>query len=156
MITIAIPSLIPMSIHDLILDFNGTLAIDGKVIPGVRERIITLAADVNIHVVTGNSFGTAEEELKGLPCKVVLLAPDNQAKEKLDYLQCLNTLSTISIGNGRNDKLLLKSSVISIVVVQAEGASVEAIKYAHVVCTSIISALDMIISPARLVATLRS
>lgn len=144
-----------LRLHDIILDFNGTLAVDGKLISGVKKRLIHLSRMLAIHVVTGNSFGTAEQELKGIPCKVMLLSPEHQAKEKHDYLMCLNPSSVVSIGNGRNDRLLLKGSAISIAVVQEEGAATETLKYADLVCTSIISALDLITNPTRLTASLR-
>jgi soluble P-type ATPase len=145
-----------LSLTDLILDFNGTLAIDGKMIDGVKERLVALSKVLTIHVVTGNSNGTAEEELKGIPCKIALLSPENQAKGKYQYLSHLNPASVISIGNGRNDCLLLESSAIGVIVIQEEGASVDTLSHADIVCNSIITALDLIVNVRRLTATLRS
>jgi len=145
-----------LDIGTLVLDFNGTLAVDGKLIPGVKERLIALSKSITVHVVTGNSFGTALDELKGIPCKTFLLSPRNQAKEKYDYLMTLNPDTVISIGNGRNDKRLLETSAIGIIVIQEEGASAETLASADVVCTSILNALDLLANPIRLTATLRN
>ena len=62
----------------------------------------------------------------------------------------------VCIGNGRNDCLMLKAATPGIVVVQAEGAAVEAVLGADVVTCSILDALDLLLCPQRLAATLRA
>lgn len=143
-------------IEHLVLDFNGTLAVDGKLINGVKEVLVGLAEKVTIHVLTGNTFGTVDEELKDVPCKVISLPKENLGKEKEKYLQQLNPQSVISIGNGRNDRLILQGSVIGIIVIQREGASSEALLAADVICPDIFSALELLNHPLRLIATLRN
>lgn len=145
-----------LTIEHLVLDFNGTLAVDGKLISGVREVLNDLAQKVTIHVLTGNTFGTVEEELKNVACRVIALPKENLGKEKEKYLQQLDTQSVICIGNGRNDRLILQASVIGIIVVQQEGASAEALMAADVVCPDIFSALELLNNPLRLIATLRN
>ncbi len=39
-------------IAHLVLDFNGTLALDGKIKPGVGELLAELSRQVRIHIVT--------------------------------------------------------------------------------------------------------
>ncbi len=143
-------------IEYLVLDFNGTLAKDGKLISGVKEVLTDLAENVAIHVLTGNTFGTVEEELKDVPCKVIILPSANLGKEKEKYLQQLNPQSVISIGNGRNDRLIIQASAIGVIVIQQEGASAEALMAADVICPDIFSALDLLNHPLRLIATLRN
>jgi soluble P-type ATPase len=143
-------------IEYLVLDFNGTLAKDGKLISGVKEVLTDLAEKVAIHVLTGNTFGTVEEELKDVPCKVIALPSANLGKEKEKYLQQLNPQSVISIGNGRNDRLIIQASAIGIIVIQQEGASSEALMAADVICPDIFSALELLNHPLRLIATLRN
>jgi soluble P-type ATPase len=62
----------------------------------------------------------------------------------------------VSIGNGRNDQLMLKASALGIAVILAEGIAAETLLASDVVCTSIIDALDLLRNPLRLTATLRS
>jgi len=143
-------------IEYLVLDFNGTLAKDGKLISGVKEVLTDLAEKVAIHVLTGNTFGTVEKELKDVPCKVIALPSANLGKEKEKYLQQLNPQSVISIGNGRNDRLIIQASAIGIIVIQQEGASSEALMAADVICPDIFSALELLNHPLRLIATLRN
>jgi len=157
MISLEIPGFKgPLHIEHVLLDFNGTLAIDGKLIHGVKEILNELAQRVTLHVLTGNTFGTVETELQEVKCKVVPLPSRDLGKEKEKYLHQLNPLQVISIGNGRNDTLMLKESVIGIVVIQKEGAASEAILSADVVCTDIFDALDLLSKPLRLIATLRN
>lgn len=157
MIPISIPGFnTKIELHNLVLDFNGTLAVDGKLIPGVKKSLIALSKKISIHVATGDTFGTAVQELKGIPCKIKLLTTKNQKTEKHKYLLTINPDTVISIGNGRNDLLLLKTSAIGIIVIQKEGASPDTLAAADVVCTGILDALDLLNHPLRLKATLRT
>ena len=89
MIQLAIPGYkeTEMQLEYLLLDFNGTLAIDGKLIEGVKERLNALSETLTIHVLTGNTFKTAEYELKNIKCNIVLLPSENQGDEKGKYIQ---------------------------------------------------------------------
>jgi soluble P-type ATPase len=145
-----------LQLHHLLLDFNGTLAIDGKLIKGVKKKLVTLSQKLQIHILTGDTYGTAMLQLKNTPFKIALLPAVNQRVAKEKYISNLSSQSVISIGNGRNDKLMLKHSAISIIVIEGECASVETMLEADIMCTNIHAALDMIINPLRLKSTLRS
>jgi soluble P-type ATPase len=62
----------------------------------------------------------------------------------------------VCVGNGRNDRLMLQVAGLGIVVVQAEGAAVQTALAADILSPDILTALDLLIHPLRLVATLRS
>lgn len=158
MITISIPGFKKkeFNLKVLILDFNGTIAIDGKLIDGVKERLIALSEKLEIHVLTGNSYGTAEEELKGLPCKVFSLSETNQGLGKGRYMDTLDKDTVVSIGNGRNDSQMLQLSAIGIIVIQKEGASANSLIVADIVCTNIFDAFDLLDNPMRIKSTLRN
>lgn len=157
MITLLIPGFkTELRIEHLVLDFNGTLAIDGKLIHGVKERLIDISKQLTVHVITGNSFGTAREVLKDIPCTITILADSGQANEKEKYIQQLDPSTVISIGNGYNDRFLLKKSAIGIALIQDEGASAQTLIAADIVFKDILSALDLINNPTRIKATLRS
>jgi soluble P-type ATPase len=51
---------------------------------------------------------------------------------------------------------MLKEAVLGIAVILTEGAAVETVVAADVVCTSINAALELLKNPLRLAATLRS
>jgi len=91
-----------------------------------------------------------------VPCKLSILPLAHQDTGKLAYVKELGATNTVCIGNGRNDRLMLKAAGLGITVILEEGASVQTVKDADVVCTSIVSALELLLHPLRLVATLRS
>jgi soluble P-type ATPase len=76
--------------------------------------------------------------------------------DKLLYVKDLGFDRTVCIGNGRNDRMMLKEAALGIAVILNEGACVVTLLSADVVCTSIVSALELLIYPLRLTATLRS
>jgi soluble P-type ATPase len=155
-IDIAIPGYGSLRLTELVCDFNGTLATAGGLAPGVRERLPRLAGELRIHVVTGDTFGTARAELAGLPCAIVVLAPEGQAEAKARFARELGTPNVIAIGNGRNDRLLLEAAALAIGVCGREGIASEALHASDIVVPDPVAALDLLLDTTRLVATLRS
>jgi soluble P-type ATPase len=156
MIDIAIPGFGELKLANLVLDFNGTLAVDGKMLPGVFDRLSALSSRLGIHVVTADTFGLVRTSLAGLDATLTILAADKQDEAKLNYVRQLGSAQTGAVGNGRNDRLMLKEAALGIGVILGEGASSLTLSAADVVCTSIGDALDLLTHPLRLTATLRS
>jgi len=156
MLSIAVPGYGDLQLEYLVLDYNGTLACDGELIEGVEDLLRSLAEDLQVHVVTADTFGKAESRLKGLPCQLVVLPAEKQDVGKLAYVRRLGPQNTVCIGNGRNDRLMLKQAVLGIAVVAEEGAATETLLAADVVCLDVLSALGLLTHPLRLTATLRS
>ena len=156
MLEVSIPDYGQVRLANLVLDYNGTLACDGALIEGVAERLSDLSRDLEIHVVTADTFGKAASGLSGLPCKLAVLGVERQETAKLAFIKELGSQSTVTVGNGRNDRLMLKEAALGVAVVQEEGTAVEAVLAADIVCPDILSALDLLSNPLRLVATLRS
>jgi soluble P-type ATPase len=155
MLSISIPGGDPLAIEHLVLDYNGTLAVDGALLPGVSERLIALAGQVQVHVITADTFGMARAAMQGLPCELVILPPGGQDVAKLAYVERLGAPSVAAIGNGRNDWLMLQTASLGIAVLGEEGAAAETLAAADVMTHGITSALDLLLNPRRLVATLR-
>ncbi len=155
MIRASIPGFGDLQLEHVVFDYNGTLAIDGVLIPGVREEISALSSLLQVRVVTADTFGTAERELRGLPCTMTVLSQDGQDMAKRDYVIALNPKRCVCIGNGRNDREMLRIATLGIALIQAEGAAAESLAAANVVCSSVIDALDLLQNPKRLMATLR-
>lgn len=155
MLRLDIPGRPTLELEHAIFDFNGTLACDGVLCEGIRERIESLAGYLQVHVVTGNTFGKAAEQLEGLPCTLTILDATGQSEAKAAHLVALDPEQTVCIGNGFNDRLMLEAAAISIVVVQDEGAAVSSLLAADVAVRNIRDAFDILLNPTRLVATLR-
>jgi soluble P-type ATPase len=156
LIEIIIPGYRVMHLQHLVMDYNGTLAQDGRLLEGVRPRLESLADRLHLHVITADTFGFVQEELASVKCDLAILPSDEQAPTKVDYVRNLGPEGVAVIGNGRNDRLMLEAAELGIAVVQGEGASFEALSAADVVIPDILSALDMLLFTKRLIATLRS
>jgi len=157
MITVQVPgSDETLQIGQLVLDFNGTLALDGKIKPGVRELLSELSGRLSIHILTAGTFGRVDSEIEGIPCTLKTLAGEGQKEQKARYVEGLGAENTACIGNGRNDSAMLKTARLGIVVVQEEGAAPESLLAADIVCTDILAALQLLLHPLRLTATLRT
>jgi len=155
MIPISIPGFGDYNLEELVLDYNGTLAIDGLLIPHVREKISALAKSLRIHVLTADTFGSATEELRNLPCKLIVISTESQDTAKQEYVKALGAAKCVCIGNGRNDRKMLYVAALGIAVIQKEGASSETINSAKIICGSINDAFELLENPKRLTATLR-
>jgi soluble P-type ATPase len=156
MLQISIPGHKELRLEHLVLDYNGTLACDGEILAGVLPALEALARDLEIHVVTADTFGKVQSRMQTAPCKLVVLPQEDQDLGKLKYVEQLGAERVVSIGNGRNDRLMLKRAALGIAVVQEEGAAVETVLAADLVCPTILAALDLLRNPLRLTATLRS
>ena len=156
MLEITIPGYKKLQLNHLVLDYNGTLACDGQLLAGVAERLNTLSEQMKIHVLTADTFGSVRPALSEVSSELSILAPENQDVGKLKYVEQLGPEVTVCIGNGRNDRLMLKEAALGIVVLEGEGAAVETVTAADVVAPNIVAALDLLLHPLRLVATLRS
>jgi len=139
----------------MVLDLNGTLATDGKIPPEVKERIKSLSTQIKIYILTADTQGTASEEISNMEVELVKVSEKDSAEVKLRVLESLDPTSTVAIGNGNNDHLVLKEATLGIAVLGDEGISVSAMKNADIVVKNISDALDLFLKPKRLIATLR-
>jgi len=156
MIKIDVPGFRNLELNHLVLDYNGTLAEDGMLLPNVGNALVELAKDITIHVITADTFGHAASQLEGLPLKLIIIPAEKQADEKLAFISRLGVDSVIGIGNGRNDCKMLKAAALGIAVLQKEGGSAETIASADIVSLNILDAIELLRKPKRLIATLRS
>ena len=156
MIEINIPGNKTLRIEHLVLDYNGTIAFDGALIDGVKKCLTELSHMLTVHVITADTFGSVKKALKDIDCKLAVIPLDHQDMAKLEYVKNHGCEQTVSIGNGKNDCLMLKASALGVAVVQGEGAAFETLASADVVCTDIQSALSLLSNPLRPIATLRS
>ena len=80
---------------------------------------------------------------------------EDSKQGKLEFLKTLNLEVTVAIGNGSNDQLILKEAALGIAVLGDEGVSGFAVKNADIIVKNIQNALDLLLKPKRLIATLR-
>jgi len=151
-LSVTIPGRAALELDHLLLDFTGTLSLDGALLPGVADRLEALARTLRVTVLTADTFGTARQALAGLPLEVRLVAT---GADKLAFLEGLGAGRVVAVGNGRNDAAMLERATLGIAVVGPEGAAAGLVGVADVVVADIRAALDLFLHPLRLTATLR-
>jgi len=156
MITTTIPDFGHLELQHLVTDYNGTLALDGLLHAGVRERLRGLARLLTIHVITADTFGVARQQLAGLPVQLTIIDQEGQADAKLRYVESIGAERTVAVGNGRNDRKMLAAAALGIALIQEEGLAAETLRNADLLATSAQDALDLLANPERIRATLRA
>lgn len=155
MIEIEIPGFVKFKFEHLVLDVNGTIAKDGKLLEGVAPLLSQLRPSLAIHLVTADTHGLQEVIDVTLALKAVRIPEENQAQAKLNYIETLGLEKVAAIGNGANDADMLKNAGLGIAVIGPEGAAVQSLLSADIAVRDIRDALSLLIHPKRLIATLR-
>jgi P-type E1-E2 ATPase len=156
MIGLDVPGAGSLRLHHLVLDVNGTLALDGALVPGVSERLTALRKDLEVLLITADTHGgqTTIDAALGLTA-LRLVRGRPEAEQKAALVRKIGSESVVAIGNGENDVLMLREARLGIAVLGEEGLATAALNAADVLASSIVSALDLLLKPKRLVATLR-
>jgi soluble P-type ATPase len=152
---IDIPNWGSVDIENIVIDLNGTIATDGRVPLEVKEKINSFSNRATVYILTADTQETVNEEILGMNAELIKIPEEDSKQRKFDFLKNLNLEMTVVIGNGSNDQLILKEAALGIAVLGDEGASVSAIKSADIVVKNIQNALDLLLKPKRLIATLR-
>lgn len=157
-IRIDIPGFGARQIRVVVSDYTGTHACGGGIVPEVQAKLRELAALVDLHIVTADSFGTAEKELSGIVVPY-LLRSERQDEEKAGYVRQFELGGVVALGNGNNDRLMLAAvkdgGGIAIAVDNGEGCAMDAMLNANLFVTGAGRAIDLLLDPVRLKATLR-
>ncbi len=153
MIEIDIPGFGPVRLEHLVSDFTGTLSVNGQLITKVDARLNKLAESMKIHILTADTFGKAQAELKGINCEIHILTGENHDVQKEEFVAKLGADSVVAFGN--NDRRMLKATRIGIAVSEGEGCAVDAIMAANIYVRSAVEGLDLLLNTKRLIATLR-
>ena len=156
MIEIAIPGFRALALDLLVSDYNGTLARDGRLLSEAKANIARIASALQVQIITGDTFGTAAEELRGLPVQLVVVSAERQAEAKLELIRGHGARRVVAFGNGRNDRMMLEEAALGVGVMGDEGIATEALVASDVVVRHIADAFDLLLEPRRLVASLRS
>jgi soluble P-type ATPase len=143
-------------IEHVALDMNGTIALDGEVLEGVEERLAALRRLVHVVIITADTHGAARGLEQRLGLETIVLVEGDESLQKLEFVLRLGAEHSVAIGNGSNDTAMLRESAIGVCVIGHEGASAGALLNADIVVADVRDALDLLLKPRRLVATLRT
>jgi len=156
MICVEIPGIGLVRIQNVMFDFNGTIAADGRLLDGVGPAMNRLAHQLDFHVVTADTFGSVQAQLGGVNTEVVCISNQDQDRKKLDVLNHIGADTTMAVGNGVNDALMLKHARLGVAVLGAEGMALPALMSADVMIRHILDVFAFFEKPKRLISTLRN
>ncbi len=156
MIELNIPGRGTLKLEHLVIDVNGTLALDGQLPEGVARAVRNLRDRLTIHLVTADTHGRQAAIDLQVGLKAVRIQPGDEASQKAHFLQQLGADSVIAIGQGANDAAMLKTAALGICVLSKEGAAVPTLLAADLVVPDIFTALELLEKPLRIVASLRT
>jgi soluble P-type ATPase len=144
-----------LELEHFVTDFSGTLSEDGTLLPEIKDKLNDLSGKLKIHVLTSDTFGRAKKELEGVNCTLHVLEGKGHTIQKEKYVINLGADKVVAFGNGNNDALMLMAARLGIAVCLKEGCSRKAIEASQILVKSSIDAIDLLLSPKRLIATLR-
>ena len=155
MIHFEVPGVGEYSIEHLVMDVNGTLAVDGQLIDGVTEKIAVLRQQLTIHLITADTHGRQAVIDEQLGLKAIRIQPGGEARQKADYVRRLGAERVAAIGQGANDAEMLAAARLGICVMSVEGVAKDTLLACDLIAPTILSALELLEKPKRLIASLR-
>ncbi len=153
---IDIPGYRVLEIENVVMDFNGTIAVDGIMKDSVKSRIMRLAEQFKVYVITSDTQGTASRELEGLPVTLRIFNNSNAGECKLRTVRELGCDMCACVGNGNNDVLMFRAAALSIAVLENEGLYAPILSEADLLAKSSEDALDLLLDTKRLISGLRA
>ena len=70
-------------------------------------------------------------------------------------MQQLGPTHVVAFGNGANDVGMLRAAAVGVAIMLAEGVATSALQVADVLAPGPLEAIDLVLKPKRLIATLR-
>lgn len=155
MIRFDIPGFDPIDITHVLLDYNGTIAVDGIMPPKVADLISLVSENAEVVVLTADTHGTVRQQCADLDVRVETFPRAGAAEFKTKFAHALEG-GVACLGNGRNDIGMFDESDLSIAVIDVEGACGKLLPHADIVVRSMEEGLQLLLNRDRVRATLRS
>lgn len=155
MIQVEIPGREILTIEHVALDYNGTIAFDGALLPGVAEQMQSLSKLVHVYVLTADTYGTVKSQCAGLGAEIKTFPRAQAALCKEEIVRELGK-HVACVGNGFNDIQMFDLAELAIAVMDGEGICAKLLPHADVLTRSGGEALDLLLHTDRLKATLRT
>lgn len=155
MIELNIPGRGVLQLEHLVCDVNGTLALDGRLLEGVARLLAGLRDRLELHLVTADTHGRQVEIDRQLGLSAHRVQPGDEAAQKAAFVRQLGAERVVAVGQGANDATMLREAALGIAVLSREGLAVPALLAADILAPDILSALELLDKPLRIIATLR-
>ena len=148
MIRIDVPGREIIEIEHVVLDYNGTIALDGQLIEGAARRIRELCRSARVYVLTADTYGTVRAQCDGLGVEIKTFPRANASECKEEIVRALGG-KVACAGNGFND-------IKMFAIMDGEGVCAGLIAHSDVLVRSAEEGLDLLLKTDRLRATLRT
>lgn len=155
MLEIQFPTGKTIHLTTVVCDLNGTLCLDGKLLEGVAAAIGGLKSKVAFYLLSADTNGTAQAIADQLGVRLQVLHSGDEARQKSSFIKTLGNKTCTAIGQGANDRLMLREAALGICVLSREGTAVKTMIEADLVVPDILSAFELLQKPTRIVASLR-
>ncbi|MBP8625708.1 MAG: HAD family hydrolase [Syntrophorhabdales bacterium] len=155
MISVSIPGWGDLDIEYLVVDYNGTCAFDGKIKEHARELMEKISRYTKVFIITSDTYGNIDNEVNAIGFSIIKVSKEESGAEKARIIKELGPEKVAAIGNGANDAMMLKEAVLGIGVIGEEGCANSVLKEADLIVRDVNDALNILLHPERLMATLR-
>ncbi len=155
MLNVSVPGYGDLEIENAVFDFNGTLAAGGKLHTAIRRMMPEIKEKLNVYILSSDTFGTVVSQCDGLGVHIKVIDSGRACALKADFIKQLGAGRTVCIGNGNNDIDMFRECALAVLIIGREGCSAKALAFADIVVNNIEDALNLLIDPTRIIATLR-
>lgn len=155
MLEINFPGQKQIKLAHLVCDINGTLTLDGRILEGVPEAVTLLKSKLEVHLLSADTLGKAGVIAETLGVSLHRIEPGNEARQKAAFIKQFGADTVAAVGQGANDRLMLKQAALGICVLSREGTAVPTLMAADLVVPDILAAFELLEHPVRMIATLR-
>jgi len=124
----------PLRIEYILIDFEGTLAVDRRVHPKAKDKMNLLSRRTKIYVLAQGQDQAVEEVLKKVKAEIVHLKEGESSQGKLNLLNKLGPQQTVAVGNGQDDVAMVEAAGLGICVISKEGTASETVEKADLGC----------------------
>ncbi|MCR5482208.1 MAG: HAD family hydrolase [Clostridia bacterium] len=145
----------PLELRYLVLDYNGTIACDGKLLEDAAQAIEKLKDNLEIYILTADTYGNVRKECEKTGAKIETFAHAGAGVCKEETVKRLGK-GVCAFGNGFNDIAMFDAADFSVCIIGEEGAYSGAISHADIVVTSAKDAFNLLLKPDRIRAGLRN
>lgn len=156
MIEIAVPGREIYHIEHILLDYNGTIAVDGLIPWELKPLLCRLSKLCPVTVLTADTHGTAKAQCLPLGLGVETFPKEGAAAFKEAFAKKLGGEKVACLGNGYNDIGMFDACRLSVAVLDREGLCCALLPHATLLCPGAKEALELFLKPQRLVADLRT
>jgi P-type E1-E2 ATPase len=155
MIKFNVPGTGEYELEHLVMDVNGTLAVDGQLMDGVAAKVAALRSNLTVHLLTADTHGKQTVIDQQLGLTAIRIAPGGESTQKAEYVRKLGSEKVAAIGQGANDAEMLAAARLGICVMSVEGVAKDTLLAADLIAPDTLSALELLEKPLRIVASLR-